>query len=142
VIWEYTFRRRKVSDVDVRFRMAADVLPILQAEYDGLDHEELIVFVLDTRNRVMGHHRVYVGNVAGSSLRVGECFAAAIRLNAASVIVAHNHPSGDPSPSGDDLRVTQDLAEAGRLLDIELLDHIVVGEGDRYVSLRQAGQIG
>jgi DNA repair protein RadC len=84
---------------------------------------------------------VYRGNLAGSSVRVGEVYRDAVRACAAAVIVAHNHPSGDPSPSGEDLRITAELAEAGRLLDIELLDHLVIGRG-RWTSLRALGAVG
>ena len=93
----------------------------------------------NTRNVVLGRATVYVGNLAGSPVRIGEVFREAVRRQAAAVVVAHNHPSGDPSPSGEDLRITAELAEAGRLLDIELLDHLVIGHG-RWVSLRAAGR--
>jgi DNA repair protein RadC len=105
-----------------------------------LDREELLVCLLNTRNVVLARSTVYVGNLAGSPVRVGEVYREAVRRQAAAVIVAHNHPSGDPSPSGDDLRITADLADAGRLLDIELLDHLVIGH-DRWVSLRAAGAL-
>jgi DNA repair protein RadC len=72
---------------------------------------------------------------------VGEVYRDAVRRCAAAVVVAHNHPSGDPSPSGEDLRITAELVEAGRLLDIELLDHVVIGRG-RWTSLRAMGAVG
>ena len=96
--------------------------------------------VLNTKNVVTALATVYVGNLAGSAVRVGEIYRDAVRRNAAAVLVVHNHPSGDPTPSGEDLRITAELAEAGRLLDIELLDHLVIGR-DRWVSLRAAGAI-
>jgi DNA repair protein RadC len=106
----------------------------------SLEREELRVLLLDTKNVVVGERTVYRGNLAGSSVRVGEVFRDAVRACAAAVVVVHNHPSGDPSPSGEDLRITAELAEAGRLLDIELLDHLVVGRG-RWTSLRALGAI-
>jgi DNA repair protein RadC len=121
-----------------RVRTPADVAERLVPEMRHLDREELLVCVLNTRNVVLGRSTVYVGNLAGSSVRIGEVYREAVRRQAAAVIVAHNHPSGDPSPSADDLRITADLADAGRLLDIELLDHLVIGH-DRWVSLRAAG---
>lgn len=121
-----------------RVRTPADVAERLLPEMRHLDREELLVCLLNTRNVVLGRSTVYVGNLAGSSVRVGEVYREAVRRQAAAVIVAHNHPSGDPSPSADDLRITADLADAGRLLDIELLDHLVIGH-DRWVSLRAAG---
>jgi DNA repair protein RadC len=106
----------------------------------SLEREELRVLLLDTKNVVVGRRTVYRGNLAGSSVRVGEVFRDAVRACAAAVIVVHNHPSGDPTPSGEDLRITGELAEAGRLLDIELLDHLVIGRG-RWVSLRSLGSL-
>lgn len=121
-----------------RVRTPADVAERLVPEMRHLDREELLVCLLNTRNVVLGRSTVYVGNLAGSPVRIGEVYREAVRRQAAAVIVAHNHPSGDPSPSADDLRITADLADAGRLLDIELLDHLVIGH-DRWVSLRASG---
>jgi DNA repair protein RadC len=104
----------------------------------SLPREELRVLLLNTKNVVTGLVTVYAGNLAGSSVRVGEVFRDAVRRQAAAIVVVHNHPSGDPAPSADDLRITAELAEAGRLLDVELLDHVVVG-GSRWVSLRALG---
>jgi DNA repair protein RadC len=81
---------------------------------------------------------VYQGNVSAALVRVGELFRDAVRLNAAGVILVHNHPSGDPTPSPDDLHVTSEALAAGHLLDIALLDHLVIGH-DAYVSLRDRG---
>lgn len=106
-----------------------------------LEREELRVLLLDTKNVVTAERTVYVGNLAGSSVRVGEVFRDAVRACAAAIVVVHNHPSGDPTPSGEDLRITAELAQAGRLLDIELLDHIVVGRG-RWTSMRALGALG
>ena len=80
---------------------------------------------------------MYVGNVAGTSVRIGELFTEAVRRNASGIVLAHNHPSGDPSPSADDLRTTKDAVAAGRLLGIEVVDHLVFGAG-RWVSLQRA----
>jgi len=106
-----------------------------------LEREELRVLLLDTKNVVIAERTVYRGNLAGSSVRVGEVYRDAVRACAAAIIVAHNHPSGDPSPSGEDLRITAELADAGRLLDIELLDHLVIGRG-RWASMRALGGLG
>lgn len=113
--------------------------PLIDA-MGSLEREELRVLLLDTKNVVTAERTVYRGNLAGSSVRVGEVFRDAVRACAAAIIVAHNHPSGDPGPSGEDLRITGDLAEAGRLLDIELLDHLVIGRG-RWTSLRAIGAL-
>ena len=122
-------------------RTPSDVAEPLVDAMGSLEREELRVLLLDTKNVVVGERTVYRGNLAGSSVRVGEVYRDAVRRCAAAVVVAHNHPSGDPSPSGEDLRITAELAEAGRLLDIELLDHLVIGRG-RWTSLRAVGAIG
>jgi len=117
-----------------------DVAQRLLPEMSGLEREELRVAVLNTKNVVTALTTVYVGNLAGSAIRVGEVFRDAVRRNGAAVLVVHNHPSGDPTPSGEDLRITTELVRAGHLLDIELLDHVVIGR-DRWVSLRAAGAL-
>ena len=122
-------------------RTPTDVAEPLVDAMGALEREELRVLLLDTKNVVTAERTVYRGNLAGSSVRVGEVYRDAVRACAAAVIVAHNHPSGDPSPSGEDLRITAELAEAGRLLDIELLDHLVIGRG-RWASLRALGALG
>ena len=103
-----------------------------------LDHEELWVLNLDTRNRVMNLIKLYQGSVNSSQVRVGEVFRQAITDNAPAIIVAHNHPSGDPSPSPDDVTVTRAIVQAGKLLDIDVLDHLVIG-AERFVSLKERG---
>jgi DNA repair protein RadC len=121
-----------------RVRSPADVGERLVPAMRHLESEELRVLLLNTKNAVTGAVTVYAGNLAGSSVRVGEVFRDAVRRQAAAIVVVHNHPSGDPSPSAEDLRITAELAEAGRLLDIELLDHVVVG-AQGWVSLRALG---
>ncbi len=121
-------------------RAPTDLAERLLPAMAHLEREELRVVLLTTKNTVIAMVTVYVGNLAGSSVRVGEVFREAVRRQAASVVVAHNHPSGDPAPSPEDLRITGDLAQAGRLLDIELLDHLVIGQG-RWVSLRALGAL-
>ena len=121
-------------------RTPTDVAEPLIDTMGALEREELRVLLLDTKNTVTAQRTVYRGNLAGSSVRVGEVFRDAVRACAAAIIVAHNHPSGDPAPSGEDLRITAELAEAGRLLDVELLDHLVIGRG-RWTSLRALGAL-
>ena len=96
------------------------------------------VILLDTRNRVIDIASVYRGSLNSSQVRVGELFKTAIRRNCAALIVVHNHPSGDPAPSPDDIAITRALVQAGKLLDVEVLDHLVIGRG-RYVSLKERG---
>ena len=115
-----------------------DVADRLILQMGRLEREELRVVMLDTKNHVLRMATVYQGNVSSSLVRVGELFRDAVRLNAAGVILVHNHPSGDPTPSPDDLHLTAEALAAGRLLDIQLLDHLVIGY-DAYVSLRDRG---
>lgn len=115
-----------------------DVADRLILQMGRLEREELRVVMLDTKNHVLRVATVYQGNVSSSLVRVGELFRDAVRLNAAGVILVHNHPSGDPTPSPDDLHLTAEALAAGRLLDIQLLDHLVIGH-DAYVSLRDRG---
>ena len=122
-------------------RSPADVADRLMAQMGLLEREELRVLLLTTKNAVTASTTVYVGNLAGSSVRVGEVFRDAVRRCAAGIVVVHNHPSGDPSPSAEDIRITGEISAAGTLLDIALLDHVVIGHG-RWVSLRALGACG
>ncbi len=112
---------------------------VLMAEMSFLEQEHLRVMLLNTKNQVLGISQVYIGNVNTSVVRAAEVFRPAIRQNCPSIIVVHNHPSGDPTPSPEDVAVTQQLVEAGKLLDIEMLDHIVIGSGNRFVSREERG---
>jgi DNA repair protein RadC len=112
-----------------------DVAGLLMTEMSLLPQESLRTVLLNTKNRVVGIREVYRGNVNSAQVRPAEVFRDAVRENCPSLIVVHNHPSGDPTPSPDDVAVTRDLIAAGRLLDIELLDHIVIA-GGRFVSLK------
>jgi DNA repair protein RadC len=109
---------------------------LLGTEMSLLDKEQLRVIVLDTRNKVLAMPTVYSGNVNTSVLRVGELFRDAIRHNAVAMVVVHNHPSGDPTPSSEDVAVTRLVVEAGKLLNVDVLDHVVIG-GGRCVSLKE-----
>jgi DNA repair protein RadC len=113
-----------------------DAAALLQPFMAHLDHEELRVLVLDTKNRVVANILLYQGTVNSSVLRASEIFRQAVVRNCPGIIVAHNHPSSDPTPSPEDIEVTKQLLEAGRLLDIELLDHIIIGN-PRFTSLKE-----
>jgi DNA repair protein RadC len=116
-----------------------DVANLLLAEMSVLDQEHLRVLLLNTRNEVLGIHEIYVGNVNSSIIRAAEVFRPAVQANTPSIIIVHNHPSGDPSPSTQDVEITKELIAAGKLLGIELLDHVVLGSANRYVSLNERG---
>ncbi|MEW6242264.1 MAG: DNA repair protein RadC [Chloroflexota bacterium] len=116
----------------------ADAAALVQYEMSALEQEHLRVILLDRRNRVLETVEIYKGSVNSSQVRVGEIFKEAIRKNASALIVVHNHPSGDPAPSPDDVAVTRALVQAGKMLDVEVLDHMVIGQG-RWVSLKERG---
>ena len=116
----------------------ADAANLVQYEMSALEQEELRVILLDTRNRVLAVETIYRGSLNSSQVRVGEVFRTAIRRNSANLIVVHNHPSGDPTPSPDDVAVTRAIIQAGKLLDVEVLDHVVIGRG-RFISLKERG---
>ena len=121
---------------DERIRGPEDVAALLMVEMSGLEQEELRAILLTTRSHVIDIITLYRGTINSSLVRTAEVFKAAIRRNAARLIVAHNHPSGDAEPSPQDRALTQELVAAGQLLDIEVVDHLVIGRG-RWVSLRQ-----
>ena len=113
-----------------------DIAALLMVEMGHLQQEQLRVVCLNTKNHVQTMHMVYQGNVNSSIIRASEVFREPMRLNSTSIITAHNHPSGDPTPSPEDVVITRQLVAAGKLLDIVLLDHLVIGQG-RWVSLRE-----
>jgi len=115
-----------------------DVNAYLGPELAALAQEQLRVVLLDTKNHVLGVTLVYQGGVNAISVRLADCFREAVRLGAAAVILVHNHPSTDPTPSPEDVRLTSEAGRAGDLLGIDVLDHIVIGR-QGYVSLRQRG---
>ncbi|MDO9088026.1 MAG: DNA repair protein RadC [Anaerolineaceae bacterium] len=131
--------KQKISeDQNVSFHSPEEVARFVQYEMAALDQEQLRVILLDTRNRLQKMVNLYTGSLNSSTVRIGELFKEAIRQNAAGIILVHNHPSGDPSPSPEDINLTRAAVQAGKLLDIEVLDHIVIGRGeDRFVSLKK-----
>ena len=133
--------RRSVADWPAgrwTIRSPGDVARPLAADMGRLEREELRVLSLNTKNVVQRATTVYVGNVSASLVRIGELFRDAVRLDAAGIVLVHNHPSGDPTPSPEDLHLTAEAIAAGRLLDVDVLDHVVIGH-DAWVSLRDRG---
>lgn len=133
-------RRIAIASPDDRpaIHSPGDAANLVLYEMGALDQEELRVLLLDTRNRVLSAITLYRGSLNSSQIRVAEIFKSAIRANSASIIVLHNHPSGDPTPSPEDVAVTRSIVQAGKLLDIDVLDHLVIGH-NRWVSLKERG---
>jgi len=102
------------------------------------EQEHLDVLLLNTRNEVTHRANIYKGSLNTSLIRLAELFRKAVRENAAAIIVAHNHPSGDPSPSPEDITITREIVKAGKVLDIDVLDHLIIGHG-RFISLKAKG---
>lgn len=119
-------------------RSPQDVANLLMAEMGLLDQEHLRVVLLDTKNRVLAVSEIYKGSVNASQVRVAELFREAVRQNCPAMILVHNHPSGDPTPSADDIEITKQAVAAGKLLDIEVLDHLIISH-QRFVSLKERG---
>ena len=115
-----------------------DVAKLLMLEMAYLAQEQLRVICLDTKNHVIAQQSVYQGTINSSAVRAAEVFRPAITRACLSIVVVHNHPSGDPTPSPEDVRTTEQLRKAGELLDIELLDHIIIGR-HQFVSLKERG---
>ncbi len=116
----------------------ADLARLFMGEMAALDREHMRVVLLNIKNQVVGVEELYAGSVNAALVRASELLAPAVRRNCPSVAIVHNHPSGDPTPSPEDIAVTRKVYEAGQLLDIELVDHVILGQG-RYVSMRERG---
>jgi DNA repair protein RadC len=119
-------------------RSPQDIANLLMAEMGLLEQEQLRVVLLNTKNQVISMPEIYRGSVSTSLIRTSEVFREAVRENCPAIIVVHNHPSGDPDPSPEDIEVTQRIVETGKVLDIEVLDRMIIGQ-QRYVSLKEWG---
>lgn len=133
-------RRLTLESPDERptINSPADAATLVMYEMGALEQEHLRVMLLDRRNRVLEVVELYRGSVSSAQVRVGEVFREAIRKNASALIVIHNHPSGDPTPSPDDVALTRAIVQAGKMLDVDVLDHLVIGQV-RWVSLKERG---
>ncbi|MBI3336279.1 DNA repair protein RadC [Candidatus Peregrinibacteria bacterium] len=120
-------------------RSSKDVNALLHTYLQGTDREHFVVFFLDQRNRVVGVHTVSMGSLTASVVHPREVFKAAILANAAAIVCGHNHPSGDPQPSREDRALTTRLYQAGKLLGIQVLDHVIAGDQNRYFSFADEG---
>ena len=124
------------SDEKYQIKSPVDAANLVMPEMAYLDHEQMRILVLDTKNQVVENISRYQGTVNSSVLRAAEVYRPAIIRNCPGVIICHNHPSGDPTPSPEDIAVTEQLVQAGRQLDIELVDHLIIGN-QRFISLKE-----
>jgi DNA repair protein RadC len=127
------------SDIRPTVSTPEDVVALCNPRMRGLDREHFWTLALNTKNRLLRVIEVSVGSLNASIVHPRELFKEAVRLSAASVIVVHNHPSGDPTPSGADIQLTKRIVKAGDVLGIEVLDHVVIGDGGGHASLRDLG---
>jgi DNA repair protein RadC len=127
--------KREKSEERVPITSPQDVANLVQYKMGHLEQEELWVLLLDSRNRHIRTDQLYRGSLNASSVRPAEIYRSGIRHNAASLIIVHNHPSGDPSPSPEDINLTRQLIEAGKMLDLPVLDHIIVGR-QGFISIK------
>jgi DNA repair protein RadC len=111
---------------------------LLLPEMGLLEAEQMRLLLLDTKNRLIAALTLYAGTVSACQVRVAEVFREAVRRNASALILAHNHPSGMADPSPEDVRLTREVVQAGRLLGVDVLDHLIIG-ADAYTSLRERG---
>lgn len=121
-----------------RITSPSDIAQLVMPEMSLLEQEQMRVVLLDTKNRVNSIITAYQGSVHTTVIRIGELFREAIRRNSTGIVLVHNHPSGEPTPSPEDAAITREIVKAGQLLDIDVLDHLVIGD-QRFVSLKERG---
>ncbi|WP_078556898.1 RadC family protein [Bacillus alkalicellulosilyticus] len=124
----------------VVIRSPEDVANYVMEDMRSLSQEHFVILLLNTKNHVLHRQTIFIGSLNASLVHPREVFKESFRRSAASIIALHNHPSGDPGPSREDIEVTKRLAECGKLLGIELLDHIIIGDR-KFVSLKEKGYI-
>ena len=133
---------RKLSTLSVspatNITCPLDAAEIMQPYFDKQEKEYLGILMLDRRSRVMGFQMIYQGTVCSASIKVNEIFVPAIRNLASAFVVGHNHPSGDATPSPDDIETTRTLVKAGKLLEIQVQDHLIFGD-NKWTSLKERG---
>lgn len=127
-----------IEEPKQKVRSPRDVYALMYPKMREQKKEKFVTLYLDTKNQILKEEVVSVGSLNASIVHPREVFKSALIESSASVIMIHNHPSGDPSPSREDILVTEKLVEGGKLLGIDVLDHIIIGEG-RYVSLKDEG---
>jgi DNA repair protein RadC len=135
-------REGQMPSYEQRVRSSADASRMLATYLAGVDREHFVVLMLDQKNQVIGIHTVSMGSLTASVVHPRETFKAAILANAAAIVCGHNHPSGDVQPSMEDRAITRRLADAGTLLGINVVDHIIIGSAGTYFSFADEGLLG
>ncbi|MEH6908523.1 JAB domain-containing protein [Neobacillus drentensis] len=145
-IFEVVRIKQEIKESSVPFalyqiRSPEDAQKLAAAHIADEDREVFLVMMLNTKNQVVGLHRAHVGSLNASIVHPREVMKCAILNNAASIIVSHQHPSGDPTPSKEDIEVTRRLAEAGKIIGVDVLDHVIVTHTGKHVSLKEKGYL-
>ncbi|HBI6980039.1 TPA: DNA repair protein RadC [Clostridium perfringens] len=131
------YKRFKVSELtQIKISKPSDVAKLVLDELRMLRQEVLILINLDTKNKVISKKEIFKGGLNSSLVHPREIFKEAVKDSAASIIICHNHPSGDPTPSRDDINITTRLKECGKMMGIEILDHLIIGD-NRFISLKE-----
>ena len=133
--YEFSIVRRELNPRDMRIETPVSAVDYFKEFAIGASNESLFVVVLDGRNNLIGIQEVYRGTATGTSVRIAELFTPVLLSHGVGMVVVHNHPSGDHEPSDEDKRLTVDIVKAARIMDIEMLDHLVIGK-DKYTSIR------
>ena len=134
----YEARRTRQLEAAPQIKSPRDAYELLRFEMEHLEQEQLRVLNLNTKHRIISSQLIYQGTINETTVRLAEVFRPAILDNAYELIVAHSHPSGDPEPSPEDVTLTREMVYIGKILGIEILDHIVIGH-NRFVSLKERG---
>jgi DNA repair protein RadC len=124
--------RERTEPEEPVLRTSTDVARVLRPHFDGIDREKFVVVLLSAKHRAIAVNTVSIGTLTASLVHAREVFRPAVALPTAAVILAHNHPSGDSSPSAEDIELTRRLRQAGELLGIPVLDHVILGDGRHY----------
>ena len=135
------FVREGACEAPRRVNSPGDAADLFVERLQDEAQECLEVLTLNVKNEPLGVHQVYRGSTSASLVKVGEIVRVPLLAGAPAFIVVHNHPSGDPSPSAEDIAITKQITEAARLMDLEFLDHLIVGHG-RWLSMRERGLMG
>lgn len=134
------FKTLRSGKREIRISSPSDLVDVLEGEMSCLNQEVLKVVLLNTKNCIIGVKDIFKGSLNSSIVHPREIFKAAINKNSASIIICHNHPSGDPAPSKEDINITLRIKECGSIIGIHLLDHIIIGK-NKYISLKEEGLI-
>jgi len=134
--YEYSVKRTARSNKSAVITSPRDLAALFREFADAEMSEALFVVSFGGRNNLLGIHRIYSGTATGTSVRIGELLRSALMMGAVGMALVHNHPSGDHQPSDEDIRLTADVAKAATLLDVQFLDHLVVGANGAFTSIR------